>query len=249
VPSGNTSYTYDPNGNLTGSSSGWSLAYNATNQTTSITKPGGTALTPLVYAGADQTERTLAGTTSFVNSALGVASATTAASTDSYTRDNRGTLVSLRAASGNRYYYLFNGLGSVVGLVNGSGAKVNTYSYDPYGTQLSVTEAVPNPWRFAGGLFDTQTGLTKFGTRYYDPDLGRFTQRDPSGLDLPYAYAGCDPVNNVDPTGFCTVWTYIGGTLTGVVFGAFVAMAPEAAGAEIAGSTVLVTAARWGDGA
>jgi RHS repeat-associated protein len=89
----------------------------------------------------------------------------------------------------------------VVGLVNTTGAKVNTYRYDPYGMQLSASETVPNPWRYASGYHDTQTGLTKFGTRYYNPDLGRWTQRDPSGRDLPYAYAGCDPINKTDPSG------------------------------------------------
>jgi RHS repeat-associated protein len=202
VPSGNTSYTYDPNGNLTGSSSGWSLVYNPKDQTTSITKPGGTALAPMAYAAGSQTQRTQAGTTSYVNSGLGVASATSSGSTDFYTRDNRGTLVSLRAASGSRYYYLFDGLGSVVGLVNSSGSKVNSYSYDPYGVQLSATEAIPNPWRYVSGLLDAQTGLTKFGTRYYDPTLGRFTQRDPiSPTFANYRYAGCDPVNRIDPLG------------------------------------------------
>jgi RHS repeat-associated protein len=219
---GTNTYSYDPNGNLTGGA-GWSLAYNAKDQTTSITKPGGSALSPLVYAGQGQTERTQAAATGFVNSALGVASATNAGSTDFYTRDNRGTVVSLRAASGSRYYYLFDGLGSVVGLVNSSGSKVNTYSYDPYGMQLSATEAVPNPWRYVGGYYDTQTALTKFGTRYCDPNLGRFTQRDPSGQDFPYAYAGCDPVNRIDPTGTCTVWTYVAGGLAGAVVGVFVA--------------------------
>ena len=198
---GAATYTYDPNGNLTGGG-GWSLSYNAKDQTTSITKPGGTALTPLAYAGADQTQRTQAATTSFINSALGVASATSSGSTASYTRDNRGTLVSLRTATDSRFYYLFDGLGSVVGLVNSSGSKVNTYSYDPYGVQLSATEAVANPWRYAAGYFDTQTGLTKFGTRYYDPTLGRWTQRDPiSPTFANYRYAGCDPVNRIDPLG------------------------------------------------
>jgi RHS repeat-associated protein len=213
---GAATYTYDPNGNLTGGG-GWSLVYNAKDQTTSITKPGGSALSPLVYAGGNQTQRTQAAATTFANSALGVANATSSASTDSYTRDNRGTLVSLRAASGNRYYYLLDGLGSVVGLVNSGAAKVNTYSYDPYGMQLSATEAVPNPWRYAVGYFDTQTGLTKFGTRYYDPSLGRFTQRDPSGQDLPYAYAGCNPVNSTDPGGTSVI------DVIGCYWGGFIA--------------------------
>ena len=231
---GTPTYTYDPNGNLTGGG-GWSLSYNAKDQTTSITQPGSTPLTPLVYSGGGQIQRTEAGTTSFVNSALGVASGTTTGGSDFYTRDNRGTLVSLRAASGNRYYYLFDGLGSVVGLVNSSGAKVNSYSYDPYGVQLQATEASANPWRYAGGYTDSQTGLTKFGARYYDPSLGRFTQRDPSGQDLPYAYASCDPVNRIDPTGFCSVWTYVGAAAAGAVVGAaWAAAGAEAAGAELA---------------
>jgi RHS repeat-associated protein len=70
--------------------------------------------------------------------------------------------------------------------------------------QLSASETVANPWRYAAGYTDTQTGLTKFGARYHDPSLGRFTQRDPSGKDLPYAYAGCNPTNHVDPTGLET---------------------------------------------
>jgi len=121
----------------------------------------------------------------------------------------------------------------VVGLVNSSGSKVNSYSYDPYGMQLSATGTVANPWCYAGGQFDSQTGLTKFGARYYDPDLSRFTQRDPSGLDLPYAYAGCDPVNNVDPTGFCTVWTYVKAGIIGAIFGLAVLAAKSAGEAAV----------------
>ncbi|WP_237526965.1 RHS repeat-associated core domain-containing protein, partial [Streptomyces sp. SID337] len=38
--------------------------------------------------------------------------------------------------------------------------------------------------------------------RYYDPNIGRFTQRDPSGQEKnPYLYAEGDPVNRIDPSG------------------------------------------------
>jgi hypothetical protein len=50
--------------------------------------------------------------------------------------------------------------------------------------------------------------LYTFGTRYYDPSLGRWTQQDPVGGSLGdlnsanrYVYAGDDPVNLVDPSG------------------------------------------------
>ncbi|WP_373559793.1 RHS repeat-associated core domain-containing protein [Streptomyces sp. TLI_55] len=40
------------------------------------------------------------------------------------------------------------------------------------------------------------------GARYYDPQLGRFTQPDPSGQETnPYLYTGGDPINRTDPNG------------------------------------------------
>jgi RHS repeat-associated protein len=112
-------------------------------------------------------------------------------STHQYTRDNSGSLISLRT-NGARYYYFVAGSGSGVGLVNDSVIKVNSYSYDPYGIQQ-----IADPWRYASAHLDGGTGLSRFGARYYDPALGRFTQRK----DLSYAYADCDPANRTDPAG------------------------------------------------
>ncbi len=60
---------------------------------------------------------------------------------------------------------------------------------------------------------DSSTGLVKFGTRYYNPPLGRWTQQDPVGssvFDLNgsnrYVYASDDPVNKTDPSGETTWW-------------------------------------------
>jgi uncharacterized protein RhaS with RHS repeats len=41
----------------------------------------------------------------------------------------------------------------------------------------------------------------KIGHRFYDPALGRWTQRDPLGVGNPYAYVEGDPINRIDPTG------------------------------------------------
>ena len=84
-----------------------------------------------------------------------------------------------------------------------SDAVAATYAYDTWGN-LSATPigvGATNPFRYAGGAADSN-GLTKFGTRYYDPTTGRFTQTDPSGQESNrYAYVGCNPVNAVDPSG------------------------------------------------
>ncbi|MGW0538636.1 RHS repeat-associated core domain-containing protein, partial [Streptomyces sp. NPDC003032] len=99
--------------------------------------------------------------------------------------------------------------------------KVNTYSYSPRGvTRSTSSEKIPQPYQFAGGYQDP-TGLYHFSARYYDPNIGRFTQPDPSGQEKnPYLYAEGDPVNRIDPTGLFgisditeTVGSAIGGAL------------------------------------
>jgi RHS repeat-associated protein len=144
-------------------------------------------------------ERASAGATTFTNTLLGVS----AGGTTGYTRDPAGALVGIRGA--NRSYYLFDGLGSVVAVTSSSGSVTNSYTYDPFGvtteTKALLTD-VFNPWRYAGQYQDTATGLYKMGARYYQPELGRWTQRDPSGADAnAYAYVAGNPVNFVDPSG------------------------------------------------
>jgi RHS repeat-associated protein len=72
-------------------------------------------------------------------------------------------------------------------------------------------------WKFAGGFLDSSTGLYKYGIRYDDPTIGRWTQRTPVGGSLqettkpnPYVYAEDDPVNKVDPSGKFTCGGAIG---------------------------------------
>ncbi len=61
------------------------------------------------------------------------------------------------------------------------------------------------PFGFAGGILDSDTGLVHLGAREYDPKLGRFTTSDPIGFDGGsfnlHGYALGDPVNFIDPTG------------------------------------------------
>ena len=69
----------------------------------------------------------------------------------------------------------------------------------------SAEDPVLQPFGYAGGLYDSDTGLVRFGARDYDPEIGRWTARDPIGFagrdtNL-YAYVGGDPVNAVDITG------------------------------------------------
>ena len=61
------------------------------------------------------------------------------------------------------------------------------------------------PFGFAGGLYDADTGLTRFGARDYDAQIGRWTTKDPirfaSGDSNIYGYVFNDPINFDDPPG------------------------------------------------
>jgi len=173
-------------------------------------------------------------------------------STLAFTRTPGGSLVSMRSGT-SHFYYIFDALGSVIALTDGSGAIAASYTYDPYGTTLTASgaQATVNPFRFASGYFDSATGLTEFGTRYYDPSLGRWTQRDPIGGSIAnpnamdrYVYAGDSPVNMTDPSGadwwnISVVWRHafdcIGFAGVLLIGAGFVA---TGVGGVVAGSTV-----------
>ena len=60
------------------------------------------------------------------------------------------------------------------------------------------------PFGFAGGLYDKDTGLVRFGARDYDASVGRWTAKDPArfhgGMNL-YGYVVNDPVDRFDLKG------------------------------------------------
>jgi RHS repeat-associated protein len=80
--------------------------------------------------------------------------------------------------------------------------------YDEFGSPLSDSAPGFQPFGFAGGLRDLDTGLVRFGARDYDSAVGRWTNKDPilfrGGLQL-YGYCGSDPVNCIDPYGLSFV--------------------------------------------
>jgi len=95
-----------------------------------------------------------------------------------------------------------------------TGNPVQQIDYDIWGNVVSDTNPDFQPFAFAGGLYDQQTKLTRFGARDYDPETARWTAKDPidfEGGDLNlYGYVLNDPINGIDPEGLrtylCSRW-------------------------------------------
>jgi RHS repeat-associated protein len=108
----------------------------------------------------------------------------------------------IRSTGADARYYHQDGLGSVVALTTAAGTIDGTARYDAWGVRLSATGAIPT-YGYTGREPD-ETGLVYYRARYYDPTLGRFTQRDPigfvGGINL-YGYVLGNPVNATDPEG------------------------------------------------
>lgn len=111
------------------------------------------------------------------------------------------------------YYYLYNGHGDVVQIVDRNGKTQNTYAYDEWGNIKNKNEKIANPFKYAGELYDEETGLYYLSSRYYDPTVGRFISKDAfEGLITnpltfnAYTYGNNNPVMYIDPTGHLSLW-------------------------------------------
>jgi len=80
------------------------------------------------------------------------------------------------------YYFLTDHLGSIDVVLDEEGNVVERADYLPYGNdrlRIDDSESEDNDYGFTGKEADDETGLYYYGARYYDPEIGRFTQIDP----------------------------------------------------------------------
>ncbi|KWX81034.1 hypothetical protein AMQ84_01365 [Paenibacillus riograndensis] len=221
---GKTTYTYDVRGNrqtLSDTSNvsldpvDTSYTYDLQNTLTSVTK-GGSTTSFKYYADGLRFMKTNGSTQTQVNYNLNgeVISQEKIVSGVFVEQANfvRGDRVLVKKDKKNNsvtdYYYLYNGHGDVVQIVDTSGAVINNYTYDEWGNITSQVEGTSNSFKYTGEVYDPETGLYYLRARYYDPSMGRFLNEDtvegqidnPLSLNL-YTYVENNPLIYSDPTG------------------------------------------------
>ncbi|MBI3378080.1 MAG: hypothetical protein HY035_06750 [Nitrospirae bacterium] len=112
--------------------------------------------------------------------------------------------------AGATYYLSYDQVGSLRVVTDSTGNIIKQIDYDTFGNVINDTNpSFSVPFGFAGGLYDRDTGLVRFGLRDYDPAIGRWTAKDPidfrGGDTNLFNYVGNNPVRYTDPTGLAVI--------------------------------------------
>jgi RHS repeat-associated protein len=187
---GGTSYTYNSENQLTGTSAGVNYTYDGDGKR--VQKSSGTlywygtgdeALVETSFSGAMTNEYIFFG----------------------------GRRIARRDSSGNIFYYFSDHLGTSRAILQ-SGQTSICYDADfyPFGGERLITNNCPQNYKFTGKERDIESGLDNFLVRYIGSNSGRFLSADPENVgasqDDPqswngYAYARNNPLVYTDPDG------------------------------------------------
>jgi RHS repeat-associated protein len=214
TPSGDNAYGYDAQGNRTQltppAGTATAYTYDQGNRLTSFGPSGGAATASYSYnTDSLRIAKTVSsGTTNYTwdtaSSMPLLLQEQTGSSTTSYIYGPNQVIIEQLTGSNPTYLHA-DQLGSTRLLSDAAGAVIGSYSYDPYGAIPAgwKTGTGTTPFQFAGQYTDSESGLQYLRSRYYDPAIGQFINRDPltSITHSPYGYSADNPLNEVDPNG------------------------------------------------
>ena len=219
---GGNTYTHDANGNRTSKTNAanvTSYSYDSLNRLVQVVK--GSQTSQYIYNGLGQRVGRIDNgvQTNYLVDPNGILPQVLAEMDASnnlisfYVYDGAG-LVAKITPQNQYYFYHYDGLGSTIAITDNNGQVVNTYCYSPEGL-VGTQETIPNPFTYVGrfGVMAEGNGLYFMRARYYDPEVGRFINKDPigygGGLNL-YTYVTNNFVGIVDPWGL--YWEYVQST-------------------------------------
>ena len=118
----------------------------------------------------------------------------------------------LRTADYN--YFINDYRGAPLLAVNARGQQTWKGIAEPFGnTRLDPNNQITVNLRLPGQYYDQESGLYYNYARYYDPEIGRYIEADPLGIEggiNPYDYANGNPLVYMDPYGLYSWAHFIG---------------------------------------
>jgi RHS repeat-associated protein len=139
---------------------------------------------------------------------------------------DRSNVPSYVVKGGTNYRVIADHLGSPRIVIDAqSGTVIQRMDFDEFGQTVKDTAPGFQPFGFAGGMYDQDTKLVRFGARDYDPAVGRWTAKDPIGFaggdtNL-YGYVFQDPVNLIYLHGEDAADAFFAGMMDAVSLGGF----------------------------
>jgi RHS repeat-associated protein len=211
---GNVSYTFSPLGQLAEKKEGASVTryqFDAVGTLQKVTLPNNQAVEYELDAAGRRVGRNPNGVKQkgwLYDGAIRIIAETDAAGTVTkrFVYATQGHSPDFMVREGKNYRLVKDALGSVRLVVDSvSGEVKQRIDYDVWGNVTSDTAPGFQSFGFAGGLLDSDTGLTRFGAREYDADSGRWVSKDPIGFaggdSNLFAYVGNRPIGGIDPKG------------------------------------------------
>jgi RHS repeat-associated protein len=206
-----TTYEYDLNGNLLTTKENDIIVetnvFNDRNELTSTTKNNITTTYSYNVEGKRISKSDGTDTTKFVYDGTKIILEVDG-NNNELSKNVYGLALVSRTSGSNSGYYLYNGHGDVVLIVDALNQALNTYEYDAFGNITNETETLDNPYKYSGYYYDSETGNYYLMSRYYDPAIARFISEDtyrgeltdPLSLNR-YVYVNNNPLIYDDPTG------------------------------------------------
>ena len=209
----NRTLTYDPNGNITSDGGTRTFEWDGANRLVAINYTGFTTRSEFTYDGLSRMVKIVEKTGTTINSTrkfvwVGQEKCEFRDAADAVTMrifpqgQHNGT---------TPYFFTRDHLGSVREVLSGGGTVVARYDYDPFGRSTTIFGTTPTDMNFTGLYRHSKSNLDLAVFRAYDPDLGRWLNRDPiaekGGLNL-YGYVGNDPTQRTDPLGLRSILNY-----------------------------------------
>jgi RHS repeat-associated protein len=210
---GNASYAYTADGELTSktvASQTTTYQYDALGNLIAVALPDGTHLSYIVDAESNRVGKEVNGVlvSGFLYDSGNLVAQLNASNqiVSQFVYSGVSNAPEYMIRGGVNYRIFSDQLGSPHLVVNSAtGAIAERIDYDEFGNVINDTNPGFQPFGFAGGLYDQDTRLVRFGARDYDASIGRWTAKDPTlfrgGDSNLYAYVASDPINKVDPTG------------------------------------------------